>query len=129
MVFDRHLEALVGQRALTASMRPREIDFFGGQCESDELPIDAAVREFNEETGLNASELAVEHVVSIVDDTEPQRFIRHYFMAQMVEFPQRLRLSEPIGAIALPTALLRPALKFWAHREALDLAEQRLSVA
>lgn len=129
MVFDRRLESLAGQRGLDANMRPAEIDFFGGECEPGELPIDAAVRELHEETGIRMKDSSLEHVVTVVDDDGPQRFIRHYFMTRIAELPRIRRLSEPIGAIALPPAALIPTLRFEAHRTAFTMALDRLTVA
>jgi len=127
--FNRYGEVLVGQRAFDANSRPGELDFLGGGCEPDELPVDAAVRELEEETGVDVGNLPIEHVVTVVDIDGSDTFVRNYFAAQVGEFPRRLELSEPIGAVVLPSAVVAPALKFPAHHAAFEMALAQMSFA
>ena len=56
---DGKLNILFNKRALTLSRQPGEICFPGGSAEGNETPLETALREVNEELGINEKNIEV----------------------------------------------------------------------
>lgn len=61
VLFDRRGRVLVHKRKVTKTVNPGDIDFVCGMVDTGETPLEAAVRESIEETGLHPENLRLVH--------------------------------------------------------------------
>ncbi len=107
MPFDREGRALLQLRDLHAPVRPGEWGMFGGGVEGEETLREAALREFEEETGLRLRPEALHPYIRIVSPTSRRRLF--LYVSAFEGSADRIRLGEGAGFAFLPPA---EALRF-----------------
>ena len=87
-------EILILKRSKNNFFLSEEWDSPGGTLKDGESPIDGAIRETKEETGLDINNLVLFSVHSIVDEDKDKQFITLIFLAECTGNPKKIILNK-----------------------------------
>lgn len=91
------------RRTELAATAPGTLGFFGGHVKEVELPLDAALREINEETDLHLTNQDLEHIVSeeVFYETGQPKKMLHVFLAKIKDGYFKVREGVRVEVLSL----------------------------
>ncbi|NCC70594.1 NUDIX hydrolase [bacterium] len=93
-IITKHGELLIIKRSKNNFFLSEEWDTPGGTLKDGENPIDGAIREVKEETGLNITNLVLFSFNSIVDKNKDKQFITLIFLAECIGNSKKIILNK-----------------------------------
>ncbi len=87
-------EILILKRSKNNFFLNGEWDTPGGTLKDGENPIDGAIRETKEETGLDINNLTLFYFNSVVDKAKDKQFITLIFLAECIGNPKKIILNK-----------------------------------
>jgi ADP-ribose pyrophosphatase YjhB (NUDIX family) len=87
-------EMLILKRSKNNFFLSEEWDTPGGTLKDGECPVDGAIREVREETGLDIHNLVLFSFNSVVDDAQDKQFITLIFLAKCINNPKKIILNK-----------------------------------
>lgn len=94
LIFNNQKQVLITRRSETNDMLPGYWDIPGGSLEDGEEPIVGAVRETEEESGLDVKNLSLFFCHSNIDATKNKQFVTLVFLAEYAGGEIKLNLEE-----------------------------------
>ena len=82
-LFNEKGEILILRRSTTDKIRPQELDLVGGSIDEGESPLEAVLREINEEAGLTLHQDDVELAYSATDYFEGVNRVRFLYIGKV----------------------------------------------
>jgi 8-oxo-dGTP pyrophosphatase MutT (NUDIX family) len=129
MIFNRHHDTFVVERKFGSNQRSGQLDFLGGRIDRGETALQGALREVKEEGYIDLGQACVEHVLTWPDRDGELDIRRHYYMANVEDFPKKVS-EELIGSAVLQATIAYDNFGvFLPSQVALGLALNRLPVA
>jgi ADP-ribose pyrophosphatase YjhB (NUDIX family) len=93
-IITKHGELLIIKRSKNNFFLSEEWDTPGGTLKDGENPIDGAIREAKEETGLNINNLVLFSFNSTVDKDKDKQFITLIFLAECIGNSKKIILNK-----------------------------------
>ena len=106
-------------RPLSANQRGGDVDISGGKIDANELPAEAARREFNEETGV-AVDGPIDYHYGVSERDGNTWFTREYFVTdQRIDARDIKQLTEHIGMVCASQATIIELTNCIPHQRAI----------